>query len=171
MHYCKPLDWTDAGAAGQMSVVVQASQVSPREMGVVVWAVGSGGAGQSMWLCKHHLASPASNMNDLDTRQGIQLSQASMWQGQWTMPWQPRLAVFMSAVLYAALAMICRLGLEVQDWYRQQLEAEPVRFMETTGMAGKGCCLRPLLLRQVASRTAVVTAINSSGFSQIANPS
>jgi hypothetical protein len=30
----------------------------------------------------------------------------------------------------------CRLSLEVQGWYRQQLEAEPVAFMETTAVAG-----------------------------------
>lgn len=29
-----------------------------------------------------------------------------------------------------------RLALEVQAWYRQQLEAQPVRFMETLGVAG-----------------------------------
>jgi isopenicillin-N epimerase len=30
---------------------------------------------------------------------------------------------------------ICRLALEVQTWYREQLEREPVRFMETAGLA------------------------------------
>jgi hypothetical protein len=39
----------------------------------------------------------------------------------------------------------CRLALEVQGWYRAQLEAQPVRFMETIAVRGERPCeLTPL---------------------------
>jgi hypothetical protein len=42
-----------------------------------------------------------------------------------------------AARVWTPYLLLHRLALEVQSWYRQQLETEPVRFMETQGVAGE----------------------------------